>query len=220
MPVMDIEFVSSVAASYRVEDDWIRPGPGPRRQINPFAFHEELYTQFARLEDEPDAFCEFIASFGPVTRFGEKSGERLDVLIAMRRQMAGYIELANQGADLSRLPGWIGEGWMRDFVLRGESPASFDPWAAAILTPASSIRAILQRSKPDGRLLLAFVPDSLWDGIKLQLWQAVSSGARIKKCQWCGGWFEAGGTGRRVDAKFCSDDCRKKAHVHAKEVRQ
>ena len=47
--------------------------------------------------------------------------------------------------------------------------------------------------------------DALW----LQLGQALTVSAKIRQCEHCGNWFEAGrGTGRRLDAKFCSDEHR------------
>jgi hypothetical protein len=52
-------------------------------------------------------------------------------------------------------------------------------------------------------------PGFLLDGLWLQLGQALSSGASIRKCLQCGSWFPAGhGSGRREDAKFCSDEHR------------
>jgi len=48
--------------------------------------------------------------------------------------------------------------------------------------------------------------------MKLQLYIAVSSGGRLKACDWCGTWFEAGGSGKRSDAKFCSSGCRVQFH--------
>ncbi len=43
---------------------------------------------------------------------------------------------------------------------------------------------------------------ALW----VQVGQSIGSGAIIRRCQQCGELFEVGlGTGRRQDAKFCSD---------------
>ena len=58
-------------------------------------------------------------------------------------------------------------------------------------------------------LRFSLSPRSLLDALWLQLAQKLSAGGVIRQCQHCGGWFEAGpGSGRRFDAKFCSDDHR------------
>ena len=51
--------------------------------------------------------------------------------------------------------------------------------------------------------------DSLRAALWLQLGQALSKGVTVQQCQHCGSLFETGpGTGRRLDAKFCSDQHR------------
>jgi hypothetical protein len=63
---------------------------------------------------------------------------------------------------------------------------------------------------PNNRALrLRVSPRSLLDALWLQLGQKLSDGGVIRQCEQCGGWFEAGpGSGRRSDAKFCSDEHR------------
>jgi hypothetical protein len=51
---------------------------------------------------------------------------------------------------------------------------------------------------------LTLRPVDLLNAMLLQL--ATSSG--IATCQQCGNWFDIGGEGRRVIARFCSDECR------------
>jgi hypothetical protein len=52
-------------------------------------------------------------------------------------------------------------------------------------------------------------PNSLLDALGLQLGQKLTGGAQLRQCEHCGDWFEAGqGTGRRLDAKFWSDEHR------------
>jgi hypothetical protein len=60
---------------------------------------------------------------------------------------------------------------------------------------------------------LRIVPSTLLDALLLQLASSVSSGAKLRKCLQCEDWFEVGpGTGRRLDAKFCSDEHRTEYH--------
>jgi hypothetical protein len=50
---------------------------------------------------------------------------------------------------------------------------------------------------------------SLLSALWLQLIQALRGDAKLRDCLHCGIWFEVGpGTGRRLDAKFCSDQHR------------
>jgi hypothetical protein len=54
-----------------------------------------------------------------------------------------------------------------------------------------------------------FRPNTLLDALWLQFGQEVTRGVKMQTCQHCGAWFQAGaGTGRRADAKFCSDEHR------------
>jgi hypothetical protein len=66
----------------------------------------------------------------------------------------------------------------------------------------------------DGTFRLAIVPRSLVQGMWIQLAQDLAGGGIVQACQQCGSLFPAGSGGRRADAKFCSDTCRK-AHNYA-----
>jgi hypothetical protein len=60
-----------------------------------------------------------------------------------------------------------------------------------------------------GRPRLSYKVGSLYEALWLQLGQKISSGHDLRRCAFCGEWFEAGaGTARRADAKFCSDEHR------------
>jgi hypothetical protein len=49
----------------------------------------------------------------------------------------------------------------------------------------------------------------LESALKFQLFQKLIGQAVLRLCTLCSGWFEVGpGTGRRLDAKFCSDEHR------------
>src|SRR5262249_24745568 len=71
------------------------------------------------------------------------------------------------------------------------------------------LRAWLAPDPTTGAWRMKLQPPSLLDAIWLQLGQAITSNADLRSCVHCGNWFEAGGrSGRRADAKFCSDACR------------
>jgi hypothetical protein len=54
-----------------------------------------------------------------------------------------------------------------------------------------------------------FRPATLLDALWLQLGQALTADVQFRKCEHCTEFFVAGrGTGRRLDAKFCSDEHR------------
>lgn len=71
------------------------------------------------------------------------------------------------------------------------------------------LSASLAPDPTTGAWKLRLEPPSLLDAIWLQLGQAITSDADLRLCALCGNPFEAGGkSGRRADAKFCSDECR------------
>jgi hypothetical protein len=61
----------------------------------------------------------------------------------------------------------------------------------------------------DGDVRLKLDALELLNALWLQCAQHLSIGANLRRCQQCNTWFEVGiGTGRRLDAKFCSDEHR------------
>ena len=76
---------------------------------------------------------------------------------------------------------------------------------AGVPLSSMSVRLSLDPSTEMPRLRL--MPQSLLDALWVQLGQVLSGSATIHQCQHCGQWFESGaGTGRRADAKFCSNE--------------
>ena len=76
----------------------------------------------------------------------------------------------------------------------------------------SEMRAVLVQSPPDGSLEMRVRPSSLYSAMRLQFGGAVASGSFVRTCDQCGQWFGAGGSGRRMDARFCSNKCRADYH--------
>ncbi len=85
----------------------------------------------------------------------------------------------------------------------------------------SSARVVFKKfpGVPRPRLLLE--PESLRDGMFLQLANAISGNSLLRRCICCPTWFAYGtGTGRRKSAHYCSDRCRKAAFNMRKEGQQ
>jgi hypothetical protein len=143
----------------------------------------KLYQIFATLGSTEEELVEFINRFGPLTQYGnEKCGEELlhglSAASVMRDLL--FCSVSERATYFSKF-GKEGVAWSRiDVAL------TFNP-----MTNKSQFR---------------LTPPNLVNALWLELGQALSSDASIRNCLHCGGWFEAGpGTGRREDAKFCSD---------------
>jgi hypothetical protein len=145
----------------------------------------KLYQIFASLcwTGEESLLLDFVNRFGPLTEFGNQDcGEEVLFAVSAASVMRDllYCSPAERAAYFSR-SGDKGVAWSRiDVAL------TFNPMT----------------NKPQFRLTPPALVNALW----LELGQALSSDASIRNCLHCGEWFEAGaGTGRREDAKFCSD---------------
>jgi len=75
----------------------------------------------------------------------------------------------------------------------------------------TTLHASLVTDRVTGGVELKLTPATLRDALWLQLAQAITEGAKIRKCLHCNEWFRAGpGADRRADAEFCSDEHRKR----------
>jgi hypothetical protein len=161
---------------------------GSRVAYRPLIAYSSLFRQFANAPPTPEGVLDFIDRFGPLTRDGldEHRGEDVSFLIehmeAMRRVLNEYSRGHKAGLAQVLDSGEIQLGEIKTVLIN--DPATRTP--RLLLTVADLLTA-------------------LW----LQLGQTLSSGATIRACTQCGLLFEVGpGTGRRLDAKFCSDDHR------------
>jgi hypothetical protein len=149
----------------------------------PFDQDIRLYRVFASLGITDEGLLGFVNRFGPLTEFGnDDTGE--EVLFgrghaeSMRDLLSCPAE--ERGSYLSRF-GEAGTSWSRLDVALAFNPVT---------------------GKPQFR----FKPPALCNALWLEFGYALASDASLRNCLHCGGWFEAGpGTGRREDAKFCSD---------------
>src|SRR5262249_35479431 len=77
------------------------------------------------------------------------------------------------------------------------------------VNPFVDLEVSLDFDASDASPQLRFLPSSLLDALWLQVVQELAGGATVRQCRHCGRWFETGaGTGRRLDATFCSDQHR------------
>jgi hypothetical protein len=158
-----------------------RPGPlAPYRPLDKFA---GLARIFASDVKKPSDVVSFVKRFGPLTREGlhPDMGECIDETIIHAEAMHELLATAAQSKRLVEMQA----------------------------NPLSNIEAALVLDPLSGRTRLQLKPSSLRDALWLQLAQALSGDAPLRLCAHCGVWFEVGRhTGRRLDAKFCSDEHR------------
>jgi hypothetical protein len=156
-------------------------------RYRPLDHFEQLFRIFANDVRTPEDALVFAQRFGPSTvdGFDEEIGEPIEATIVHAEGMREFLSYA--GGD-KRL---LARGIDAQVAPLGQLDV------ALVLDPATTT--------PKLRLSPANLRDALW----LQFGQALSGGASLRQCRHCGGWFEAGvGTGRRRDAKFCSDEHR------------
>jgi hypothetical protein len=162
-------------------------GGGDLAPYRPLDDYASLFNVFAKVHTESDVL-DFIVKFGPLTTdgFDAHKGELVDGVLAHADTMRDLLFFSTGNrAHRAKL---IAELQVNPFA---ELEVTFG----------------LDAGREDLRLRLC--PTSLLDAVWLQAAQHLSSGATLRQCQHCGQWFEVGpGTGRRLDAKFCSDQHR------------
>ena len=161
----------------------IVPCGGKLVPCRPFDKADGLYRIFANLGRTAEGLLDFVNRFGPLTDEGNReTGEEVPFAFCEADAMREVLScpMTERAAYFSRF-GDKGLAWSRIDVALAYNPVT---------------------GKPQFRLTPPMLVNALW----LELGQALSSDASIRDCLHCGGWFEAGpGTGRREDAKFCSD---------------
>jgi hypothetical protein len=176
----------------------IVPHGGAPVTYRPLDRSDSLYQIFANIKTADDALA-FVNTYGPLTEAGHQQnyGDVLAVILDHARAMNGVLAGSSHGrAALGEVVGAEG-------------------------LQLSSLAVTLRPDPPTGGIRLVFSPKNLLDALWLQLGQALSGGASIRQCKHCGRWFEIGpGTGRRLDAKFCSDEHRISYNSHQRTARR
>jgi hypothetical protein len=149
----------------------------------PIAKFPDLYTRFSSVRSAAE-LLDFVNRFGPLTPDGldRERGEDVPAMLkeaaAMRQVISG---IGSNGGDLF---GFTGGG----------------------VYDLAAMRAFLIVDRKSKELRVRLSPSSLLAALWLQLGQDFEGGASVKACRECGSLFRVGGgTGRRLDADFCSD---------------
>jgi hypothetical protein len=164
----------------------VRVGDGKPNELQayrPLDCYESLYAEFARV-NSPEDVLDFIERFGPLTREGldARKGELVNGALVHAEAIRELLADSSSGDGRHRL------------AVIGQA----NPFAGLVVS--------LDIDPADTSLRLRLAPASLLDALWLQAVQELSSGATVRQCRHCGHWFETGArTGRRLDAKFCSD---------------
>jgi hypothetical protein len=157
--------------------------PGPLDTYRPLERFERLYKVFANAVWKPSDVVSFVRKFGPLTLDGldPEIGESVDETVVHAEAMREFLASVTQSKRLVEMQA----------------------------NPVSNIEAALALDPQTSRPRLQLRPASLRDALWLQLGQAAAGDATLKECAQCGAWFEVGRrSGRRLDAKFCSDEHR------------
>lgn len=146
----------------------------------------ELYTRFASIHS-PEDVLDFINKHGLLTRLSSAPGigeiipDVLDHAAAFRSFLSYDEERAGE------LALWAGPEGKR----------------------LGQLNLSLAQDTTSGALCIQLRPPTLLAGLYLQLGQKLSGNRPFQDCRYCNNWFETGpGTGRRLDAMFCTDEHR------------
>ena len=209
MPI-DIDFEWTVdAKGYRLERGRIIGQGGAKRRMRLKDF-PKLYLEFAKAQT-PEGLLDFVNRFGRLTldklklpkgpdgwEVEQPVGDNVRFVQGRAKMISMMLEMLR--GQIGNPPKWQGGPF--------EYEAAGFKVIGGIPIPAR-LGASLAPDPMTGALKLKLLPPTLLDAIWLQLGQALTSNADLKQCGHCLTWFEAGvGTGRRADAKFCTDKCR------------
>jgi hypothetical protein len=209
--MIDIDFGWSVdSKGYRLDHGRIIGNGGPKRAYRLKEF-PTLYLTFAKTPQTPEGLLGFVSRFGRLTLDelpeGSKPvvGDNVKKVLPNIRMISMALEIIR--GHVGNLPKWQGGSFEYDLPPMPNLPDG------AKISGGIPLRGKLSASiAPDpstGEWRLQLAPPTLLDAIWLQFGQALASNANLRQCDQCGTWFEAGaGSGRRADAKFCSDGCR------------
>ncbi len=164
-------------------------GHGPRdlEAGRPLDLTDQLFMIFAKTATTPERVLDFVQRFGPLTWDGldPKKGES--------------VYYATRDAEHMRQ---VLQYWASDHT---QSSGPFVPQTGRIVSLDARLVGDPVTKSPKWELRPKTLLDALW----VQLGQALTAGALMRRCEHCGDWFEVGrGSGRRFDAKFCSDEHR------------
>ena len=167
---------------------------GKKLTYRPFESFPSLCIQFAKLKT-PNELLGFIEKFGLL---------RTDYWIGERDQNAS----PRKGEDVSAALA-AAKTFRVLLAAKTKGPAALREAVRNNHGPILGAARVVLRPDHTNGARIAIEAHSLLDGMWLQLGQKLAANATFRSCVHCHEWFEAGpGTGRRLDAKYCSDDHR------------
>ena len=166
-----------------------------------------LFRIFANIATTPEGALDFVQRYGPLTGW---DGDIVSEVTFQAEYMRGVLEVwaGKQKHPDRSLAALVSGRHMR--VGRGQ----VGPGKPLVVSPydtgsSSSLNAKVIWDPFAKALKWELRPASLLDALWLQLGQALTADVQFRKCEHCTEFFVAGrGTGRRLDAKFCSDEHR------------
>jgi hypothetical protein len=176
----------SVIGRKPIREDRIRRRGGKLRTYRPFDLIDRmLFRTFPSRATNLDGLLDFVSQYGPMTQEGNHDGEPASIGLTAAASMAELLRVYSEN------PG--------DWFFRYARSELY--W--------SRVDVKLAYNPMTGRPQFRFVPATFINALWLELGQSLTSEAQLRNCKRCGVWFPTGpGTGRRADAKFCSDDHR------------
>jgi len=163
--------------------------PKDFQHCRPLSLTDQLFRIFANTATTPKGVLEFVQRYGPLTQDGRSAmaGDPVNVVMFNADRMREVLRCSSGD----------------------QKQPAFPPGRQYHLCPSSSLDAAVVWDDVMMAPKWELRPKSLLDALWLQLGQALTRGARLRQCEHCGDWFETGRrTGRRLDAKFCSDEHR------------
>jgi hypothetical protein len=185
--------------------NWIVPTGAERVPYRPFEKYDLLYLAFAKLKT-PDDLMNFIEMYGPLTTAVPEWGEDVDAALRVARKFNELLIAKEKGPkriaavfNHQELASSIG-AYQRD--TGSPPPINYDHGSLNKLVGTADIIADKARG-----VVLRITSEVLISGLWWQLSQTLSGETNIQTCRHCGTLFETGpGTGRHIDATFCSNE--------------
>jgi hypothetical protein len=176
---------------YRLDGQRIVGNGGPKKPTRPLDQYTSLYEVFAKIPKTPAGALDFVRKFGRLTLDDPTTDERGDKV----SDVIGAAKTLSVMLSIGRLPKTTGPAEYQEgnVIVTGGIPVS------------RGLQAWLAPDPTTGEWRLKLTPNDLLGAIRLQSAQAlINPDIHMRECIQCGDWF----TGRRADAKFCSDKCR------------
>ena len=186
-------------------EDWIVPIGNERVHYRPFEEYEMLCIAFAKLET-PESLMNFIKLYGPITRTSPEWGDSVSGKLRTSRRFRELLSCKEKGprklASVFNFQVQASFAAAYKRAVKSPLPKDFDFGTPNELVGMADIVADAKRG-----IQLRITTDTLIGGLWWQLAQKLSGETNIQRCRYCSAPFETGpGTGRHVDAAFCSNE--------------